>query len=279
VPRASVRLDADSTAGLTGRNATALDAAAGFGIGVTDALEIGAQVLPLDIAPDLAYGAPSLYAALGAQLSDAAYLTPKIRGFLPVTDAAGDGMLDAELRLALLGARAVRFEVAGAGNARFDRNTGAIDTGWAVPVALTLQPAKRLFFTVDSAVASDPFDARFRAPRSAQEGVATAATGATARLAQAGTPAGTPQDVGTPVAPAMAHVPLGATIGTSLGRPNRSVTDLSLGVLFPSLGQLSAGQASLRPNDYTVLVRVGSMIPTLERPRARARARSADRGE
>lgn len=226
LPRASVRVEADSTIG-TGPGPADVDLAAGFAVGVTDELELGAQVLPFDVAPTLEYTAPSLYGAYAGELSDVAYLTPSVRLFVPVLE--GDRPLaDAAATLRLMADQALRLDLGGATRVAFGEE---VEAAFAAPVSVVLQPDRRLFVTADSAVSTDPFDTRFRMPEHL----------------------GDRSDV---------YVPFGASMGVTMGRANRSLTDVSLGVHFPSLARFEGGQSALRTDDFLVMAAVRAAVPT-----------------
>ncbi|MEQ1503217.1 MAG: hypothetical protein ABMB14_13355, partial [Myxococcota bacterium] len=198
LPQASVAIDVDSTLGLNGDAPAALDLAAGLGVGVTDQLELGVQVLPLELAPDVRYGAPSVYLKYGAWLGDITTLTPGIRVFVPVSDL-DVAMLDAGIELGLRSGRQLLVNVTPIVNLTFAGSD--VEPAFAVPVGLVIQPDRRVFVTVDTGLSTDPVDPRFRAPRpGADRGV---------------------------------YVPLGASIGTTFGRPRSAVSDLSIGVYWP----------------------------------------------
>lgn len=234
LPQGDVRIDADSTVGLAGTAPATVDFAAGFGVGVSDRFEVGAQVLPLDLAPEVIYDSPSLYASYGAPLGDFASVTPTLRAFLPLTTGS-DPMVDAIASFAFHSSPQVALTVEPMANVAFGDTT---ESAFAVPVGLVLQPDRRVFLTVDSGLSTDPMDPRFLAPR---PGVVDDA----------------------------AFLPLGAAVGTTFGRPRKGVSDLSLGFYFPELAEFSAAQTTTHTDDFTVLARFQTLIPTGPEPRGK----------
>jgi hypothetical protein len=228
LPRASVRLDADSTVGMNATDATGVDLAAGFGVGVTDDFELGAQLVPIDLSPEVTYTAPSLYAAYGAELSDSVQLIPMARIFLPLGPDVVP-MLDASAKLALISQRDLRFTITPSANITF--MDGQTEPAFAAPVALVLQPDRRFFVSLDSGVSTDPIDLRFLMPR--------------------------PGDQDRTL-----FIPVGGSIGTTVGRPRDAVADISAGVYWPRMGEFSS-QTAANTDDFTVLARVQTTIPTL----------------
>ncbi|MEZ4234951.1 MAG: hypothetical protein R3F59_02055 [Myxococcota bacterium] len=226
IPRATVRVDADTTIG-TGSGPVPVDLAAGFGVGVTDQFELGAQVLPLDLAPGaVQYLSPSLYATYGAELSKVATFAPTLRVFVPI-GTSQQALLDGKAMFRFNADRALRLDVGGVATVAFDEQTA---TALAAPLSLTVSPDKRVFLTADTAISTDPTDTRFRMPRP------TDADGV--------------------------YVPLGASIGTTFGRANHTLTDVAIGAHLPSFAHFHPGGTDVTTDDLTVMASLSSVIPT-----------------
>jgi hypothetical protein len=225
LPQSAVRIDADTVIGVQpGSNPTG-DLTAGFGIGVTDDFELGADVLPLDLAPTVAYGSPSVYGAYSAPIGEGVALVPQARVFVPVTEGSR-ALLDAAAELMFQG-RDVQVSVIPETSLSFLE--GGVESSFAAPVELTVQPHRRVFLTLDSGVSTDPLDPRYNAPRE--------------DLAEGWV------------------VPFGGGIGTTLGRVNEPVTDLSLAAYWPRLAQFS-DEATTHAEDFAVIAQIQGIIPT-----------------
>jgi hypothetical protein len=225
LPQSVVRVDANTVIGLRPVDSATADLSAGFGIGVTDNFEIGAEVLPLDLAPTVAYGSPSVYGAYSVPLGDGASLIPQARVFVPVPEGSR-ALLDAAAELQFQ-SRDVRVSLIPETSLAFVE--GGVDPGFAVPVELTVQPHRRVFLTLDSGVSTDPLDPRYNAPRAdLTEGVV---------------------------------VPFGGGIGTTVGRVNDTLTDLSLAAYWPRLAQF-ADEATTHSEDFAVIAQIQGIIPT-----------------
>ena len=226
LPRATARLDADSTVGLAPDTETGVDLTAGFGVGVTDDLEIGAELFPIQFTPEVTYESPLLYAAYGFDPAEGVQIIPMARVSVPIGPDTNP-LLDVVGEVNLNPTRLLRVSFLPSANLSFGE--GPVKPSFAAPVSLTLQPDRRFFVGLESGVATDPVDPRYRVPR--------------------------PGEVDGALI-----IPVGATIGTTVGRPRAAMADLSAGVYWPQMGQF-AGQSQANPEDFTVLARVQTFIP------------------
>jgi len=126
-----------------------LDLYAGMAGGITEDVEIGAVVAPLLLAPELAYGNPSLYAMWRFVSTRVADIGVRFSLSFPVRDAFAHTIgLPIELRLGEI----VRMDMGPYFTVTYSRPLGA---RFAFPFVVAFQPAYWLFFGVETGFAVD----------------------------------------------------------------------------------------------------------------------------
>jgi hypothetical protein len=221
LPAGDVRFDAFTFFTRAPGASNTLTAVLGGGVGITNELEVGGQIIPFNIEPGIAYTNPSLYATYIVNVGKVS-LAPTLQSVLPLS--SGDPLfIDiggvAYVNIGQWGY--ISFAPTLSLNVRQEETGSSV----SIPVTLLRQSSEQLTFQVSSGVGLSRFDPRFGVSRR-QDAL----------------------DFNDVTVPLIGIV----TYTLPHGAPRRPLADLTLQVQWPQLYTHAPQITGTHANDWTV---------------------------
>lgn len=224
LPRGDSRLDAFAFASVVPDNPTSVTMVLGGGVGVTDQLEIGGQLVPVEIEPGVDFTNPSVYATYAFPIGKTAALAPTIQVVYPLTS---DDPFIIDLGSTLYVNIGTWGYMAFAPMFSLNTRQGESGSSLSFPVSILRQSSDQLAFQVTSGVGLSRFDPRFNLSRRS-DGLDF-------------------NEVTIPVAALVTY-----TLGH--GSPRRALADLTLQFQWPQLYTRAPDMRGAHTDDWTVQI-------------------------